>query len=102
MMVAHVQVHDLMGKENRDLVTIGHRDSTYPRRPMLDKVSVLTRDSLSLYYCPGFKRCTVRNLNFFEYDNVSCLADSKCTLGNEQHLDFKPLLGILPPALLVG
>jgi hypothetical protein len=27
-----------------------------------------------------------------QYDNVSCLADSKCTLGNEQYLDLGPFL----------
>ena len=87
-----------MGKENPHLVTIGHRLYLSDKTHAGQSVCIV----LSLYYCPGVKRCTVRNLKFFEYDNVSCLADSKCTLGNEQHLDFGPLLGILPPALLVG
>ena len=54
-MVAQVQVDNLMGKETKSTSLAG---------PMLAKVSVLTRDSLSLYYCLGFKRCTVGNLRF--------------------------------------
>jgi hypothetical protein len=37
-------------------------DSTFLAGPTLGKVSVLTQDSLSLYYSPAFKRCTFGNL----------------------------------------
>ena len=39
-------------------------ESTSPTGPMPAKVCVLTRDSLSLYYPPEFKRCTIHTLRF--------------------------------------
>ena len=96
IVAAQVQVHNLMGKEDSELVTLGyqfclsfrtHVDQsvcTYWRfiflvllswvqeahNPMLAKVSVCARDSLSLYYCPGSR--TVGTLRFF--DMIMCHA----------------------------
>jgi hypothetical protein len=94
-MIGQVQVHNLMSKEDLDLVTLGYRfylyDNTHVGR---------IGDLPCMYCCSWFERCTLGNLKVSQHHNVSRVANSKCTSGNEQNLDFGFPLAFVPLALV--
>ena len=78
IVVAQVQVHNLLNKGDPDLVTLSYRFYLYGRTHADQSVCTYSSRFPLLILLSWVQEVHSRKPQIFEYGNVSCLANSKC------------------------